>query len=114
MIFTVKDKDGGTPTAAPAVTAVGVYRAYTSLSNWESQTENANITEPTENDVNPSTNLVSAGTVMMVACHGDGTDTTAVLINSWTTGPANYIRIYTPVSSLESGHSSKAQRRVGR
>ena len=109
-VFTVKDKDGGTPTAAPASTAVGVYRAYTSLSNWETQTQNPNITEPAPNDVNPSTDLVTADTVMMVACYGDGVDTTLVVINGWTTGPNNYIKIFTPTSLLEVGIR---QRHVG-
>ncbi len=106
-IFTVKDKDGGTPTSASALTAVGVYRAYTSLDNWESQVENPNIIEPTEDDVNPNPDLVSANTVMMVPCYGDGEDTTSVYINSWTTGPANYIKIYTPTSSSEVGASQR-------
>ncbi|MCK4985261.1 MAG: hypothetical protein KAS40_07070, partial [Desulfobacterales bacterium] len=106
-VFTVKDKDGGTPSAAG--TSVGVYRAYTytSLSNWESQTENSTITEPTEDDVNPSTDLATANTIMMVACYGDGEDTTSANINSWTTGPDNYIKIYTPVSLSEVGASQR-------
>ncbi|KPJ58178.1 MAG: hypothetical protein AMJ46_14545, partial [Latescibacteria bacterium DG_63] len=106
-VFTVRDKDGNEPTAASAGTAVGVYRAYTSLANWESQTENPNITEPTENDVNPSTNLVSANTVIMVACYADGVDTTGLSIDGWITGPDNYIRIYTPTSTSQVGISQR-------
>jgi hypothetical protein len=102
-VFTVADKNGGTPTAAPALTPVAVYRAYTSLANWESQIENPNINEPVENDVNPSTNLVTANTIMRVACYGDGEDTGSVLINSWTTGPSNYIKIFTPTNPNEVG-----------
>ena len=102
-VYTVADKDGGTPASAPALTAVGVYRAYTSLFNWESSTENANITEPVENDVNPSTDLVSADSIMMVAAYGDGPDTTNLDINSWTTGSNNYIKIYTPTGTSEVG-----------
>ncbi len=83
------------------------YRAYTSLANWESQTENSNITEPVENDVNPSTDLVSANAIMMAACYADGADTTAVTIDGWTTGDNNYIKIYTPVSSSEVGASQR-------
>ena len=101
------DKDGGSPAAASAGTAVGVFRAYTSLFNWEASTENANITEPVENDVNPSTDLVSANTVMMVAAYGDGTDSTSVTINSWTTGSSNYIKIYTPTASSEVGSTQR-------
>jgi hypothetical protein len=106
-VFTVKDKDGSTPAAAAAGTSVGVYRAYTSLNNWDSQIENTAINEPAEDDVNPSTDLVTANTVMMVACYGDDEDTTPVYINSWTTGPDNYIKIYTPVSSSEVGTSQR-------
>ncbi len=105
--FTVKDKNGETPAAASAGTSVGVYRAYTSLSNWESQTENANITEPAEDDVNPSTDLVTANTIMMVACYGDGEDAASVYIDSWTTDPDNYIKIYTPTSLSEVGTSQR-------
>ena len=106
-IYIVADKDGGTPAATSAGTAVGVYRAYTSLFNWEASTENVNITEPTENDVNPSTDLVTANTVMMVAAYGDGEDTTSVNLISWTTGASNYIRIYTPTSLSEVGTSQR-------
>ena len=105
--YTVKDKDGNVPTAVASDYDWEIYRAYTSLSNWESQTENANITEPVENDVNPSTDLASANTIMMVACYADGADTTAVTINGWTTGDDNYIKIYTPVSSSEVGVSQR-------
>ncbi|MHC4072682.1 MAG: hypothetical protein ACYTGS_11740, partial [Planctomycetota bacterium] len=106
-VFTVKDKDGSTPATASAETSVGVYRAYTSLSNWESQTQNANITEPSPGDVNPSPDLVTANTIMMVACYGDGEDAASAFIDSWTTGPDNYIKIYTPVSSSEVGTSQR-------
>ncbi|MCK4985262.1 MAG: hypothetical protein KAS40_07075, partial [Desulfobacterales bacterium] len=106
-VFTVKDKNGDAPAAASAGTSVSVYRAYTSLSNWQSQTENTNITEPAEDDVNPSTDLVTANTIMMVACYGDGEDTTSVTITGWATDPDNYIKIFTPVSSSEVGTSQR-------
>ena len=106
-VFTVADKDGGVPTSTGAGTAVGVYRAYTSLNNWETQTQNPAITEPSPGDVNPSLDLVAANTVMMVACYGDGQDSTAVTINGWTTGPTNYIKIYTPTNTLEVGTTQR-------
>jgi len=106
-VFTVKDKDGGIPTPALAGTTVGVYRAYTSLANWQSQTENSNITEPVEDDVNPSKNLVSANTILNVACYGDGADTASVTIDGWTSGTLNYINIYTPYLSSEVGASQR-------
>jgi len=106
-VFTVQDKIGGTPTAAPALTAVGVYRAYTSLANWQSQTENPNITEPVEDDVNPSKNLVSANTIMSVACYADGADTALVNIDGWTTGANNYIDIFAPNLPSEVGTTQR-------
>jgi subtilisin-like proprotein convertase family protein len=102
-VFTVMDKGGNAPTAAPAGTAVGVYRAYTSLANWQSQTENPNISEPTENDVNPNKDLVAANTVMIVACYGDGPDSTGFTISGWSTSPNSYIKIYTPTSTNQVG-----------
>ena len=44
---------------------------------------------------------------MNVACYGDGEDVTSVTINCWTTGPDNYIRIYTPTSPSEVGVSQR-------
>jgi len=106
--YTVKNKDGGTPTATQAKdNDWAIYRAYTSLANWQSQTENPNITEPVENDVNPSINLVTANTIMNVACYGDGQDSTAVTIDGWTTGANNYINVYTPYLPSEVGTSQR-------
>ncbi|NIQ75476.1 MAG: hypothetical protein GWN67_27905, partial [Phycisphaerae bacterium] len=82
--------------AASAGTAVGVYRAYTSLNNWETQTQNPNITEPTPGDVNPDPDLTSAtgaNTILNVACYADGEDPSSMVdINGWTTGADNYIK----------------------
>ena len=84
-----------------------VYRAYTLLSNWESQSENANISEPAEDDVNPLTALVNAGTIMMVACYNDGAMDDDLDIADWTTGASNYIRIFTPTDTTEVGTSQR-------
>ena len=105
-VFSITDKDGAQPTATGNVN-VGVYRAYNALADWESGTENPNILEPTPGDVNPSTDLVTADTIMMVACYGDGEDTGSVFLDSWDTGPNNYIRIYTPVFGSEVGVSQR-------
>jgi len=109
-VFTVKDKDGGVPANSDANDAVSVYRSYTSLSNWESQTQNGAITEPSAGDVDPNTDLMVANTIMHVAAYADGLDdigTTAVDINGWTTGDQNYIHIYTPVATTEVGTSQR-------
>jgi hypothetical protein len=107
-VYSVKDKNGNTPAAAPSGTAVGVYRAYISLSNWNYQFENTEIPEPVENDVNPSKDLVSANRVMMVACYDDGWSADyGADISGWTTDTYRYIKIYTPVSSSEVGVSQR-------
>ena len=107
QIYTVKDKGGATPTAVTGDTDWAIYRAYNSLANWESQLENGSILEPVENDVNPSLNLVTAGTVMLVACYADGADTTLVDITGWTTGADTYIQIFTPTLSSQVGTTQR-------
>ena len=107
-VYTVQSAAGGTPQAAVAGTAVGVYRAYTSLFRWEVQNENDTLDDSVEN-FDTSTDLVAANTVMNVACYGDGPDTNAVtvVVGGWTTGPTDYIRIYTPTSPTEVGTSQR-------
>ena len=105
-VYTVQSATGGTPQAAAASTAVGVYRAYTSLSRWAAQNENDTIDDTVE-DFDTSTDLTSSNVVMNVACYGDGPDTTAVAVSGWTTAATNYIRIYTPVSPAEVGTSQR-------
>jgi hypothetical protein len=78
------------------------------LANWQSQTQNSNITA---DNINPNKNLVSANTIMNVACYADGADISQVSIDGWTTGANNYINIFTPYLSSEVGvtqrHSGK-------
>ena len=81
--YTVKNKSGAAPipTGTPD-TDWAVYRAYTSLANWEAQNENGNISNAPValRDFDTSTNLVSSNTTMNVACYGDGADTTPVTV----------------------------------
>ena len=104
--FVVKNAAGNTPTAVAGDNDWGLYRAYTKLANWESQTENTNINATVRN-FDTSTDLVSGNTVMMVACYADGEDIGSVFINGWTTDPDNYIRIFTPVFFTEVGTSQR-------
>ena len=48
-VYTVASATGGTPVATGAGTAVSVFRAYTSLFNWEAQDENDAIDNTVEN-----------------------------------------------------------------
>jgi hypothetical protein len=105
-VYTVQSSTGGTPQAAAATTAVNVYRAYTSLSNWQAQDENDTIDDTVE-DFDTSRDLVTPNVVMNVACYGDGADTTAVTVDGWTTAATNDIRIFTPVRPSEVGTSQR-------
>ena len=107
-VYTVYSTAGGTPQAAAAGTAVGVYRAYTRLFNWEALDENDTLDNTVEDfDTLASANLVASNRVMNVACYGDAPDTTAVTISGWTTSATNYIRIFTPTSAVEVGTSQR-------
>ena len=105
-VYTVKTANAGTPQAAAAGTSVSVYRAYTSLFNWEAQDENDSFNDAVEN-FDTMTDLVAANAVMNVACYDDGSDTTAVQIDGWITGANSYIKIYTPYLSSEVGTSQR-------
>ena len=108
-VYTVGNATGGTPQAAPALTAVNVYRAYTSQYKWETQDENDTLNDAVEN-FDTSKDLVSASTVMHVAAYADAPDTDSAQVSigsDWVTGANNYIRIYTPVSTSEVGVSQR-------
>ena len=108
-VYTVQSATGGTPQAAAGGTAVSVYRAYTSQYNWEALDENDALNDAVE-DFDTSTDLVAANAVMQVAAYADGPDTDSGQVHigsEWVTGPNNYIRIYTPVSTSEVGVSQR-------
>ena len=108
-VYTVRAATGGTPQAAAAGTAVNVYRAYTSLVNWEAQDENDSLNDAIEN-FDTSKDLIAANAVMQVAAYADGPDTNGNQVSvtsAWVTGPSNYIRIYAPVSTSEVGASQR-------
>ncbi len=97
---------GGTPQGTAEGTPVGVYRAYTELSLWQAQDENAAL-DPTVRDFDTSRDLLSRGAAMLVACYADGAMDDVVSVTGWTTGPASYIRIFTPVGPHLVGASQR-------
>ena len=110
QVYTVQSSTGGTPVATGAGTAVRVFRAYTSLYNWEAQDENDTIADAVENFDTSKDLTAGGGTIMQVAAYADGPDTGSSevkITNAWVTAAANYIRIYTPVSSSEVGVSQR-------
>jgi len=110
-VFTVQAADGSTPTATAAETTWDIFRAYISLSNWESHTENTGIAAGLR-DFDTAANrsdLVTDNTIMNVACYANGTtaDGSNLNVSSWTTGTNNYIKIYTPYQTSEVGESQR-------
>lgn len=104
-VYTVFATTGTTPQAAVAGTTAEVFRAYTSLATWEVQDENDSLNNTVEN-FDTSTDLVTADTVMSVACYADGPDG-PVTISGWNTSSTNFIRVYTPVLPSEVGVSQR-------
>lgn len=105
-VYAVKNSAGGAPQATGGAVSVGVYRAYTSLHNWNDQDENGSL-DGTVKNFDTSKDLVSVDSTMNVACYGDGPDKTALEIDGWTTDPTRTIRIYTPNSASEVGASQR-------
>ncbi|MBW1810602.1 MAG: putative metal-binding motif-containing protein [Deltaproteobacteria bacterium] len=88
-----------------------IFRAYTSLANAEAGNENEGIAEPLR-DFDTwvgGKNLTFAGLnqAWNIACYADNPDVTAVTIDGWSTGPENYLRIFTPVGPAEVGVSQR-------
>ena len=113
--FLVTTATGGVPIAVVADTDWSIFRAYTSLANAENGDENTGIDSDLRNfdTWTGGKDLVTSKEQWNIACYANGTtaDTTAVVVNGWTTGVQNFVKIYTPVNSNEVGitqrHSGK-------
>ena len=105
-VYSVVTASGGAPQPAVGGTAVGVYRAYTSLSRWQALDENDSLDNTVEN-FDTAYNLLTADAMIQLACYNDGPMNDSVNVDVWTTGPQNYIRIFTPVGSHQVGTSQR-------
>ncbi len=115
--FTVRKSDISDPVQASAGTQVSVFRAYTSLANAEAGIENVSIDlsvrnfddwtvggEASSDDL--GRDLVTNNEQWNIACYSgnEGTaDSVAVSVDDWATDQQHYLKIYTPVSSDETG-----------
>lgn len=101
--MTLEAADGSTPTAmAVGDTDWKIYRAYTSLSNWESGTENTGVGVTYDSgNLDIQTRNEQWNVAAYAPTGGTAPDTTNVNINGWTTGPGKYIKIYSPTASTE-------------
>jgi hypothetical protein len=112
-VYTVKTASGTLPTVVTADTSWSIYRAYTTLANAETGTENTGIANATIRNFDAwsgGADLVASNTQWNIAAYANGTTAdTVTAINGWTTGQQNYIKVYTPVSTSEVGTSQRHQ-----
>jgi len=108
--FRVRDVAGN----APAATLAGdedwaVFRAYIYLDTAEDATENSGLDDLLQNfdTWTDGRDLVTNNEIWNIACYGDAPDNRIAVFYGWTTGPANYLRIYTPVDAWEVGVSQR-------
>lgn len=105
--------NGGSVTNTTASTSVyDIFRAYTSLANWEAGVENTNIDVDCRDDYDLTdddlTDSDDEDGPLYVACYADGDDGVKVVIeNTWVTDADDFIKIYTPISSNEVGVSQR-------
>jgi len=106
--YTVKNVNGYSATDVSADADWEIYRAYTSLSNAETGTENTGINSSLRDfdTWSGGRDLAANNEQWNIALYGDGTDSSAV-ISGWTTSAANYLRLFTPVTSDEVGTSQR-------
>ncbi len=97
--YTLTTATGGTPANIAGATVNSIRRAFNLLSTAE-----ANSTNPTHLN---TTDLVGNNIQLNWPCYNDGVMNNQVQISGYTTGPTNYIRLYTPTSSAEVGVSQR-------
>lgn len=112
-VFVVKTKLGAAPANSASDQDWSIFRAYTSLANAMSGTENTGIAAGVR-DFDSWTggrDLVTNNEQWSVACYADADDTSAVTFSgtSWLTSSTNYIKIYTPTASTEVGVTQRHQ-----
>lgn len=96
---------GGIPADITNSTVISITREFTLLSTAVTAASNAS-------HIN-NADLVSANVILNLPCYYDsGADTAGPTIDGYTTGPSNYIKIYTP--SNTSNESNNSQRHQGK
>jgi len=110
--YLVRDIAGNAPSAVMGTTFWELFRAYISLADAETGTENTGIDAAlrdfdTWSGGKDITATTGSNQIWNIACYADNADTTTVNFNGWTTGPDNYIRIFTPYQSSEVGTTQR-------
>lgn len=113
-VFEVRAHDGGYPTQPTATdTDWSIFRAYTSLANAETGTENTGIDADLRNfdTWSGGRDLVANGEQWNIACYADDTDSAIVAIDGWVTSENNFLKVFAPNLQSQVGIS---QRHAGR
>jgi hypothetical protein len=103
-VFTIQNSaaNGGTPGDTNITfgsTAIEIFRAFNSLSVAEAGSSNASHLATAD--------LVTGNFQLNWTCYNDAALNDTVIINGYTTGPSNYIHIYTPTNASQVGISQR-------
>jgi len=99
-VWNLVTKTGAVPADITTSTVVSIKHEYTSLS--------AAVTGAVDVNHLNTTGLVTGNYQLNFPCYYDSAaDTTAVTVSGYTTAPANYIRIYTPISTTTEANASQ-------
>ena len=102
----LRDASDAAPTPCPPATAARIYRAYNSLSEWQSLAENPAI-DGSVRGGNLDRDLVGADVALIVACYADQPEVGHVDVRSWLASPRNFVKIVTPIEPWEVGRSQR-------
>lgn len=103
--FKVKTNVGGTATVTSAADQDwGIYRAYTTLSNWESTTENTGVTAALRDYDIEIRDMAANGEQWNVALYQRAAAGNATT-RGWNTGIDTYLRFFVPSCTAEVGTS---------
>ncbi len=107
--YTVYNNLGAMPTPTTADQDWSIFRSHTSLNDARAGTENTGIDIAVRNfnAWSFSHDIVASNQVWHLALYADAADTSAVLLNGWTTSDKNYLRIFAPSSQFEVGVSQR-------
>ena len=107
--YQLQTHTGATPSDITINDTYQIYRAHTSLANAEAGTINSTLSGLGFTFNGGNRDLVANNEQWNIACYANGTtaDTTAVTVDGWTTGPYNFLKVYTPVSATEVGESQR-------
>jgi hypothetical protein len=102
-------KDGSSAPTSASNSNFQIYHAFSSMSNWNSQTQNSNITPSIALSDKDLTDSDDEDGVLQVALYNDGAFAGGD-VSSWTTNASNYIRLFAPYKSSQ---TFKRQRHQG-